>query len=74
MSKDYSQLGSPSYEGMREFVVTLNNFDDSQSFYDDMETEGGNITIPNRQCDCCKRRPASRNTHYMLTYDEARQY
>lgn len=72
MSKDYSQLGSPSYEGMREFVVTLNNFDDSQSFYNDMETEGGDITIPNRQCDCYKRRPASRNTHYMLTYDEAR--
>lgn len=72
MSKDYSQLGSPSYEGMREFVVTLNNFDDSQSFYDDMETEGGQITIPNRQCECCARRLASRNTHYMLTYDEAK--
>jgi hypothetical protein len=58
---------------MQEYVVTLKSFDDLESFYEDMETEGGSITIPDRRVDCHCRRNISRNTHYMLTEDEAEQ-
>ena len=56
---------------MQEYVVTLKSYDDLESFYEDMETEGGSITIPNRTVDCASRRDISRNTHYMLTEEEA---
>lgn len=58
---------------MKEYIVTLKNFDDLTSFYDDMETPGGNQYIPNRIVDCTDRRPISKNTHYMLTEEEAEQ-
>lgn len=58
---------------LREYIVTLDTLDDAQAFYDDMETPGGNIYIPDRVVDCVNRRPASRNTHYMLTDEEAKQ-
>lgn len=58
---------------MQEYVVTLKSYDDLESFYEDMETEGGSITIPGRRVDCCARRNISRNTHYMLTEEEAEQ-
>jgi subtilisin family serine protease len=53
------------------YVVTLKNFDDLEEFYDDMETPGGNLYIPNRKVECNLRRTISRNTHYSLTEDEA---
>lgn len=56
---------------MQEYVVTLKSYDDLESFYEDMETEGGSITIPDRRVDCASRRDISRNTHYMLTEEEA---
>lgn len=58
---------------MREYIVTLNNMDDLDSFYEDMETPGGNLYIPNRSVECVNRRPISRNTHYILTDEEAEQ-
>ena len=73
MTKDTSCLGNSSDTHMREYIVTLKDHNDSDGFYTDMETDGGNITIPDRACECCKRREISRNTHYHLTYDEARQ-
>lgn len=73
MSKETHQLGSPDDTSLREYIITLHDHNDSGGFYEDMETEGGNITIPNRACECCNRRPISRNTHYHLTYEEARQ-
>lgn len=73
MTKDTHCLGSPEDTSMREYIITLKDHNDSDGFYDDMETEGGSITIPNRACECCNRREISRNTHYHLTYDEARQ-
>lgn len=73
MTKDCSCLGSSSDTSMREYIITLKDHNDSDGFYEDMETEGGSITIPNRACECCNRRAISRNTHYHLTYDEARQ-
>ena len=56
---------------LREWIVTLHKHEDLDSFYEDMETPGGNLFIPNRAVEVANKRPISRNTHYMLTYDEA---
>jgi len=56
---------------MKEYIVTLNKFEDLDLFYEDMETPGGSVTIPGRKVDCVLRRDISRNTHYMLTEEEA---
>lgn len=58
---------------MKEYIVTLKNFDDLDNFYEDMETIGGNLYIPNRVVECINRREISRNTHYMLSEEEALQ-
>jgi hypothetical protein len=58
---------------MREYIITLYNYEDLDSFYQDMETEGGNLYIPNRAVEVSNRRPVSRNTHYLLTEFEAEQ-
>jgi hypothetical protein len=56
---------------LREYIVTLRQFEDLDDFYNDMETEGGNLYIPGRAVELAARRPISRNTHYMLSDDEA---
>lgn len=56
---------------MQEWIVTLYNKEDLESFYDDMETEGGNLYIPDRKVGLTARRTISRNTHYFLTDEEA---
>lgn len=58
---------------MEEYVVTLHKKEDLEDFYNDMETPGGNLYIPDRAVDCSCRRPISRNTYYMLTEEEASQ-
>lgn len=58
---------------MQEFIVTLHNYDDLEEFYNDMETPGGNLYIPDREVSCAVRRSISRNTHYMLTEEEAEE-
>lgn len=58
---------------MREYIVTCKTKEDLQSLYDDMETPGGNLYIPDREVELKHRRPISRNTHYMLTDEEAEQ-
>jgi len=58
---------------LREWIVTLHNKEDLDGFYEDMETPGGNITIPDRMVQCRERRLISRNTHYMLTDEEAQE-
>jgi hypothetical protein len=55
----------------REYVVTLHNHEDLDSFYEDMETPGGSLYIPDRAVEVFNRRPVSRNTHYLLTNAEA---
>lgn len=64
-------LGNPEDQSLKEYIVTLKDINDSKEFYNDMETPGGNLYIPAREVECVNRRPISRNTHYMLTYDEA---
>jgi hypothetical protein len=59
------------YVETKEYIVTLKNFEDLDQFYQDMETPGGTLYIPNRSIPCTDRRPASRNTFYMLTEWEA---
>jgi hypothetical protein len=57
----------------QEFIVTLKDYNLLENFYSDMENEGSaNAFIPSRAVPCVDRRPASRNTHYLLTRDEAR--
>ena len=56
---------------LREYIVTLHRREDLEEFYDDMETPGGNLYIPDREVDIKLRRPLSRNTHYWLTDREA---
>ncbi len=58
---------------MEEWIVTLYNKEDLDDFYNDMETPGGNLYIPDRAVPVRERRPISRNTHYMLTEEEANQ-
>jgi subtilisin family serine protease len=55
---------------MQEYIVTLRSHAELEEFYDDMETPGGSLYIPDREVDIALRRPVSRNTHYMLTVDE----
>jgi len=43
-----------------------------ESLYEDMETPGGNLYIPNRVVPVYRRRTISQNTHYMLTQAEAK--
>lgn len=54
-----------------EFVVTLANVEDLDSFYSDVENEGGPEFIPDRAIGPYRRRPTSLNTHYLLTAREA---
>lgn len=58
---------------MEEYVVTCRSMEDLESFYDDMETPGGDLYIPDRAVPVYRRRPLSQNTHYMLTAEEAEQ-
>ena len=58
---------------MELFQVTLKKGVDIDAFYDDMETPGGAITIPDRKVECGERRPTSRTTSYMLTLEEAQE-
>tara|TARA_B100001142_G_scaffold131600_1_gene133155 strand:+ start:18245 stop:19909 length:1665 start_codon:yes stop_codon:yes gene_type:complete len=56
---------------MNEYIVTCKNRTDLQDLYDDLETSGGSFYIPDRAVDLIDRREISRNTHYMLTEEEA---
>lgn len=55
---------------MEDFVVTLHNKSDLESFYNDMETEGGDVYIPARRVVVSARKPMSRNTIYILSDEE----
>ena len=63
--------GSSTSDELIEFVVTVKTTDLLDSFYEDMETPGGDLYIPNRAVGVYMRRPTSQNTHYMLTQAEA---
>lgn len=73
MTTPIPHLGNPEDQSLKEYIVTLKKMEYSEDFYNDMETPGGSLYIPDRMVECVNRRPISRNTHYMLTYDEAAQ-
>jgi hypothetical protein len=58
---------------MKEYLVTLYNREDLDDFYNDMETPGGDLYIPDRSVDMQLRRPTSRVTNYLLTSEEAQE-
>lgn len=62
-----------SGDNLQEWVVTLWRHEDLEEFYEDLETEGGSLYIPNRKVESVIKRPTSRNTHYLLTLEEAQE-
>lgn len=59
--------------GLKEYIVTAKTMNDADSLIADMESDGGDLYIPNRKVDVTQLRELSRNTHFMLTDDEADQ-
>ena len=58
---------------LKEYIVTCRSYEDLEDLYNDMETPGGSLYIPDRIVKLVDRRTISRNTHYMLTVEEAQQ-
>ena len=58
---------------MENYIVLCKSYEDLQSLYEDMETPGGNLYIPDRAVECTNRRSISRNTIYLLSESEAEQ-
>lgn len=58
---------------LKEYIVTATTMDDATSLLDDMETPGGDVYIPHRQVTVSQRREISRNTHFLITDQEADQ-
>lgn len=56
---------------LQEYIVTLKRFEDLEEFYNDMETPGGDLYIPNRKVEVTDRRLISNNTCYLLSAEEA---
>jgi subtilisin family serine protease len=60
-----------STESLKEYIITLHDHNELDRFYEDMETPGGDLYIPDRAVEVANRREISRNTHYYLTDSEA---
>lgn len=54
-----------------EYIIILKSSDYLDQFYEEMESNYGSDSVPNRQVECAYRRPMSRSTHYYLTDNEA---
>ena len=57
---------------LKEYIITLKNFDDLEDFYNDMENITTNKFVPNRKVKVAKRRLISKNTHYFLNEEEVK--
>jgi hypothetical protein len=57
-------------DDLEEVIITLNSMDDLDSFYNDMEAMSSLTTVPDRAVPVYRRRPISKNTHYMLSHAE----
>lgn len=68
--RDIFEVKNFELEEIDEYIVTLKNKEDLESFYDDMETHGGSDCVPDRCVECAARRSISRNTHYRLSKEE----
>ena len=56
---------------LKEYIVTLKNRNDLDSFYLEMESESDTEYIPKRAVQVVRRRPNSKNTNYLLSDEEA---
>lgn len=54
-----------------EYVVTLEDYDCQDNFYDEMESLGSRGFAPSRKVECLFREPTCRSTKYSLTPSEA---
>ena len=63
------------YIRTKEYIVTVNDKADLDAIYDELESQDKSPpgTELSRSIKCVRRRPASRNTHYLLTEWEATQ-
>ena len=57
----------------KEYIVTLHRASDLDDIYNELENSGCGCHghFPERAVECLNRRPISRNTHYLLTEEEA---
>jgi hypothetical protein len=56
----------------KEYIITLKNIDSKKEFCKEMKNEISiSCDIPKRACECVDERPISRNTHFLLTNEEA---
>ena len=58
---------------LREFIVTLKDKNDLEQFYFEMGNSEATGVVPDRVVECVNKRPISRNTHYLLSVDEAEE-
>lgn len=56
---------------LKEYIVTAKTMGDADSIIEDMESPTGNLYIPNRNVSITQFRELSRNTHFMLSDEEA---
>jgi len=56
----------------KEYIVTLKDIENKKEFCEEMKNEISiSNNIPKRACECIDERPISRNTHFLLTDEEA---
>ena len=57
----------------KEYIVSIENHNDLEQFYDEMESNKSTEHIPEKNFQVLDRREISRNTHYIMTDEEASQ-
>ena len=55
---------------LKEYIVTLKEFNDLEIFYNDMENYSSVSHVPDRKVELVRRRSISKNTHYYLNEEE----
>jgi len=56
---------------LKEYIVIVNKFEDKSSLHDEIINAGGSEYVPSRAVECNLNPLTSRNTHYMMTDEEA---
>lgn len=56
---------------LKEYVITVQDWNDVDPIYDQMEAVSGSKYIPDRSVEVLKEKPLSRSTHYLMTDEEA---
>ena len=56
---------------LKEYVITVRDWNDVDPIYDQMEAVSGSKYIPDRSVEVLEEKPISRSTHYLMTDEEA---